>query len=263
MGRALQVIAGTVTAGGAGFNTVTAAAGDSFTVAASAQEGSIYLQQLWASGAVTDMLRVFSPRMHDQVNGIRVQVGTTKNRVLLPWGADQPLYPADTPTFQTDATGAGATGLLALYEYLDLGGASARLANWSDVRPRIEQVAGVEVDAAASATVGNWGTGVAINGTADNFKANRDYALLGFTTNVAVLGISVVGPDTSNYRIGAGGDPDPRATREVFVRMSEETGRPCIPIINANNRGSTQVQISDTAASTAAHVSLILGLLKQ
>lgn len=263
MPRTLQLIAGYVNAAGAGFNTVTAAPGDSFTVAAGTNEGAINLEQLWGAGAVCDMLRVYSPRMHDNVQGIRVQVGTTKYRPLLPWDADQPLYPADTPTFQTDATGAGATGLLALYEYLDLPGGNQRLATWDDINPRVEQLSYVEVDATGNATAGQWGTGVAINANNDNFKANRDYAVMGYTVNAACLGVSIVGPDTSNYRIGGAGDPDPVFTKDLFRRAAMETGRPFIPIIAANNKGGTLVQIVDTAASTAVHVSLALALLKQ
>lgn len=263
MPRTLQLVAGTVNAGGAGFNTVVAAPGDTFTVASGVSEGAINLEQVWAAGAVTDMVRIYSPRMHDNNQGMRIQVGTQKYRPLLPWGVDQPLYPADTPTFQTDATGAGQTGLLAMYEYLDLPGANPRLASWSDISGRIEQISGVEVDAAASATVGTYGAGVALNAANDNFKANRDYALLGYTVNVGCLGVGITGPDTSNYRIGGPGDPDPALTHETFVRTSVDTGRAFIPIIAANNRAATLLQIVDVAASTAVHVSLVLALLKQ
>lgn len=263
MPRALQLIAGFATAAGAGTNTVTVSPGDSFTVAAGTQEGAINLEQIWAAGATTDFVRVFSPRMHDNAQGIRCQVGATKYRPLLPWDADQPMYPADTPTVQIDATGAGTGGILMMYEYLDLPGANPRLATWSDINSRIEQLSYVEVDVTSSATIGTYGAGVAINANFDNFKANRDYALLGYTVNTGCLGIGVVGPDTSNYRIGGPGDPDPIITREVFVRASERTGRAFIPVIAANNKGGTLVQAVDVAASTAVHVTLAMALLKQ
>lgn len=262
MGRVLQLIAGTVNAAGAGENVVAAAPGDSFTVAAGVQEGNIYLAQLWAAGAVTDYIKVFSPRMHDNVQGIRVQAGGTKGLPLLPYGQDQPLYPADTPTFKTDATGAGQTGLMAMYEYLDLPGGQQRLATWDDVRPRIDQISGAEVDVSSGAAIGSWGAGVALNGTFDNYKANRDYALLGYTVNAACMGVSITGPDTSNYRIGGAGEVTHVYTYNKFIHMSQQTGRPCIPIINANNRGATLVQAIDTAANTLVHVSLVLALLK-
>lgn len=262
MPRVLQLIAGTVNAAGAGENIVTVAPGDSFTVAAGVQEGNIFLAQLFAAGAVTDYVKVYSPRMHDNVQGIRMQAGTTKGLPILPWGQDQPLYPADTPTFKTDATGAGQTGLMALYEYIDLPGGNQRLATWDDVRPRIDQISGCEVDVNSGAAIGSWGASVALNGTFDNFKANRDYALLGYTVNAACMGIAITGPDTSNYRIGGAGEATHTYTYDTFVEMSMGTGRPCIPIINGNNRASTYVQAIDTAASTAVHVSLTLALLK-
>jgi hypothetical protein len=262
MPRALQLVAGFATAAGAGINTVTAAPGDSFTVAAGTQEGAINLEQVWTAGAVTDYFRIYSPRMHDNTQGIRMQVGATKYRPMLPWDADQPMYPADTPTVQLDATGAGTGGILVMYEYLDLPGANPRLATWADVNPRIEQIMGCEVDVVSGA-IGAYGNGVALNGTFDNFKANRDYAWLGYSTNVGCLGVAVVGPDTSNYRIGGPGDPDPILTRDVFKRVSEDTGRAFIPIIAANNRASSFVQAVDVAAATAVKVTLVLALLKQ
>lgn len=263
MPRALQVVSGFFTAAGAGTNTVTPAPGDSFTLAAGTAEGDINLEQIWAAGATNDFVRIYSPRMHDNVQGMRMQVGTQKYRPLMGWNVDQPMYPADTPTVQVDATGAGTGGILVMYEYMDLPGANQRLATWDDIAPRIESVSGCEVDVTSSATIGSWGTGVAINGTFDNFKANRDYAWIGYTVNAGCQGISVLGPDTSNYRIGGAGDPDPLYTRDVFRRASVDTGRAFIPIIAANNKGATLVQAVDVAASTSVHVTLVLGLLKQ
>lgn len=262
MPRVLQLIAGTVNAGGAGENSVVAAPGDSFTVAAGVQEGNIFLAQMWLNGADTDYGKVYSPRMHDNTQGIRIQAGTTKNRELMPWGLDQPLYPADTPSTVVHTTAAAEAGMLLMYEYLDLPGGSQRLAMWEEIRPRIDQISGTEVDVTASGTAGDWGAGVALNADFDNFKANRDYALLGYTVNAACMGIGIVGPDTSNYRVGGPGEAGNLYIHDQFVRMSDRTGRPCIPIINANNRGSTLVQAIDTAASTAVHVSLTLALLK-
>jgi hypothetical protein len=263
MGRAIQMLTGTVNAGGAGYNTVTVSPGSSFAVAAGVSEGAIFLEQLWAKGTTTDQVQVFSPRMHDNNVGIRLQTGTTLNRRLLPWGADQQLYPADLPTVQTHATGAAQSGIGLLYEYIDLPGAQGRYATWDDVDPRIEQIYGQQVAVTSAAAIGTYGASVALNAATDNFRANRDYALLGYTVNVACLAIAVTGPDTSNYAVGGPGDPDPVWTMEYFKRASIETGRPFIPIIAANNRAATFVTAVDTAASTAVNVSLTLALLKQ
>lgn len=262
MPRAIQLVSGFFTAAGAGAATVTPTPGDTFAVASGNNEGPIKLEQLWQSGAVGDYISVFSPRMHDNNQGIRVQSGGVKGRNLLPWGADQALYPADTPTVQAHATGVGTTGVMALYEYDDLPGASQRLATWADIRGRIEQLSTVEVDVTSSATIGSYGAGVALNGTFDNFKANRDYAWLGWTTNAIATGIAISGPDTSNYRIGGPSCNDVDHTKNMWIDASEQTGRPFIPVFAANNKGTTLVQAVDVAASTVLHVSLHLALLK-
>lgn len=263
MPHALQLVTGTVNAGGAGYNTVTATPTENFTVAAAVSEGPIYLEQVWAKGTTTDQVQIFSPRMHDNNVGIRLQVGTTALRRLLPWGLDQILYPADTPTVQTHATGAAQSGIGVLYEYMDLPGTNPRLANWADISGRIEQIYGQQVAVTSSATIGSLGTAVALNAATDNFKANRDYALLGYTVSAACLAVAILGPDTGNYNIGGPGDPDPVATFEFFKKFSIDTGRPTIPIIAANNRAATTVAAVDTAASTAVNVSLTLALLRQ
>lgn len=263
MGRALQMITGTVNAGGAGYNTVTVTPGSSFTVAAAVSEGAINLEQIWVKGTTTDQAQIFSPRMHDNNVGIRVQAGTTALRRLLPWDADQPLYPADTPTVQTHATGAAQSGIGVLYEYMDLPGTNPRLATWDDINPRIEQIYGQQVAVTSSATIGSFGVGVALNAATDNFRANRDYALLGYTVSAACLAVAILGPDTGNYNVGGPGDPDVAFTYDWFKRASMDTGRPFIPIIAANNRAATTVMAVDTAASTAVNVSLTLALLKQ
>ena len=72
----------------------------------------------------------------------------------------------------------------------------------------------------------------------------------------------MTGIDTGQQKIGGPGDPDPILTSRQFVRLSQETGRPYVPIINANNAGSTFVQAVDVAAATATHVTLQLLRLK-
>jgi hypothetical protein len=260
MTNALQLIAGFVTNGAAGDSPIAAAAGDTFTVPSGEVSGEINLEQLYAGGASTDFIRMFSPRMHDNAQGLRLQVGSTKLRPLLPFGTTQALYPADVPTVRAHTTAAATAGVLALYGYDNLGGVSPRLASWNDVVGRISQVMGCEVDATSGA-IGTWGNGVALNATFNNWNANKDYALLGYSVNVSCLGVAITGIDTGNLKVGGPGDPDPVFTRTFFRDLSEKTGKPYIPIIAANNAGSTQVQVIDVAGATAVQVSLILGRL--
>ena len=260
MPRAIQTVAGFFTAAGAGTNAATPSPGDSFAVAQYAQGSRASLGQIWASGASTDFIRVRSPRLHDANQGLRIFVGASLRRRLLPWELYEPVYAADTPTVELDATAATTSGICLTYEYDDLGGAQARLANASDVLPRILHTAGVEVDVTSGA-IGAWGASAAINSVFDNFEAGADYALLGYTCSVACLGIAITGKDTANLKIGMPGDTDPLQTQDYFVKAAEWSGAPYIPIIAANNKGSTILQSVDTAAATVSKVTLLLAQL--
>jgi hypothetical protein len=260
MPRALQTIAGFFTAGAAGTNIVTPAAGDTFTVPSFALSSQAYLENIYASGATVDFIRVRSPRLHDANQGLRLWVGSTPRRSMLPYGMNETLYPSDTPTVEIDATGAGSNGVLATYGFTDLPGVSPRLAMWADVQPRIVHVMGCEVDVTSGA-IGTWGASSAINSSFDNFEAGADYAWLGYSMSVACLGIAMTGKDTGNLKIGGPGASDDYESTNFFITMSNESGRPCIPIIAANNKGSTVLQNVDVAAATATKVTLLLAQL--
>src|SRR5215472_12576728 len=107
MPAALQTISGFFTAAGAGTNPATPSPGDSFNVPSFALTAQGLLENVYASGATTDFVRVRSPRLHDANQGLRLWVGGNQHRRLLPNYANDYLYPSDTPVVEIDATGAG------------------------------------------------------------------------------------------------------------------------------------------------------------
>jgi hypothetical protein len=263
MGLAAQLVAGRVTNPGTTLTALTVNTGDSFAVNNFPNTAQCYLDQMWAREATPGVFRIRSPRMHDASQGIRTQVGDTVPRLLLPDGADQRLYPSDTLTVEASGGGAETDNAFFLAYYTDLPGVSARLATWQEVQPRIVDIAGVEVDTTTSATAGQWSAGTAINASFDTFKANTDYALLGYLMATAVGAVAVQGVDTGNFRIGGPGAVDHIQTREYFVKMAHGTGRPYIPVINSNNKATTNLFVADPATSTAINTTLILAQLSQ
>lgn len=261
MPQAIQLSTGFFTAAAAGTGVATPNGGDTFAVQNFPTSSPCYLENVWANGASTDFVRIRSPRMHDANQGIRLQLGGSANFPLLPFEVEQELYPADALTVEIDET-AAATGAIALFEYYtDLPGTSARLASWAEVAPRVQNISGVQVTAGAIAAIGNYGASVAINSGFDNFQAGADYALLGYTVAASRLAIAIQGQDTGNLKVGGPGSNDARVTRDWFIKVGEAIGRPCIPIIAANNKGSTNVMQADNAASAAVAVTLILAEL--
>lgn len=260
MPHALQLNAGFFTAGAAGTGVATPMAGDTFNVA-NFNNGAAHLEQVWAEGASTDFVSIHSPRMHDNNQGIRLITGSGLVNPLMAWEPDQQLYSGDTPIVSIDETAAATGAIAALYSYDDLPGANPRLASWSDVASRIKNLSSVQVALGAIGAIGQYSAGAAINSSFDNFQANADYALLGYLTAATVLAIAVAGQDTGNLKVGGPGVADPKVTYNWFIHMSESTGLPFIPIIAANNKGSTLVYQTDNTAHAAQNVTLMLAEL--
>lgn len=262
MGVCVQLVTGRALNPGAGPTAFTANSGDTFAVQNFEQNGPAYLDQIWADNANGGFVRVRSPRFHDVAQGIRLQVAAAKGAYpLLDSYADQALFASDVLTVEGSGGAAETDNVALLNYYTNLPGSDARVVNWSDISGRIVNLMGSEVDATSGATAGDWGSGVAINATFDNFKANSNYALLGYTTNVACTAVGIAGADTSNFRTGGPGVLDPVVTRAWFVDQNIKTGRPYIPVFNSNNKATTLAYVAATTASTAVKVSLLFAQL--
>lgn len=262
MGRALQLIAGSaaVTAG----TTVQASASSpdaNFNVPVFPTSAHGWLEQIWAKAATPGQFRIRSPRFHDANQGIRLQIGATAPYLGLPWGIDQPLFPGDSPIVEIIGAATETDTVYALYGFDNYPGLDVKYAMWSEVMPRITQITGVQVAPSTSATAGTWGNARAINADFDNYQAGAVYALLGFEVNTAVGAFAIMGPDTGNLKIGGPAPLDHIQTRDYFVRLSVESGRPYIPLIQANNKYNTNVFVHDAATGATIIVTLILAMI--
>lgn len=256
MGQALQLIAGFATNAGATFTVATAATPDTFAVQNFATTDAAYLEQFWGRAASPGVVRIRSPRFHDPNQGIRVQVGSANPYLKLPYGIDEQLYPGDTPIVDLTGGGAETDAVYALYSYANLPGATARYASWSDIQPRIQHISGVEVHPVTSATAGQWGNARAINADFDNFKAGQDYAILGYAAATTCGAVAFSGVETGNFKVGGPGMNDALQTRDYFIALSQGSGRPFIPIFNANNKAAFNVFASDPAVSATINVTV-------
>jgi hypothetical protein len=262
MGQALEVIGGFVTNPGvATLTALTPSSGDFFAVRAINDADGAFLEDFWFQEATPGIARIRSARLHDNNQGFRTIVPTATARGLMPDALEMRIYSTDT--LIVEATGGAAETDVAslLIRYNNIGGLNANLMNWSDVKPRIERIMGQEVDPTSSATIGAWGPGRAINADFDNFYANRSYAILGYEVNTSVCSVTVKGVDTGNVRVGGPGTTEAIETRDWFIELSNQSGTPCIPIIQANNRGGTLVDVLASTASVACKVSFIMALL--
>lgn len=261
MGLALQLVSGFFTNPGAAFSAVAVNSGESLTVPNFNPQTRGYLGSVWSPGATAGVARIRSPRFHDNAQGIRLQRAAGLFEPLMPLEALQPVYGADALTVEITGGGAETDMIAYLQMFDDLPGVQARLASWADIASRVKNILALEVDV-VSGTVGAYGTPRALNFSFDTLKASTDYAILGYTCSVKTGVVCIFGPDVGNQHVGGPGlivgivD-----TRRWFSELSEHTGRPCIPIINSNNRGTTFVQTADVTAALATNVSLFMAEL--
>src|SRR5574341_283937 len=240
MGRAIELVSGTVPFSNTVLTAVTMAAGDSLVVRNAPVDSRVLLISAWADVQVANaIVQIRSPKLHDNVRGLRWLVPVANVRPLLPIGVGQRLYPQDTLIAEIQVADAAGDqenlGMLIYYE--NLPGTDARLATWEDVQRRMTGQILTVAQTLALVAGANWGGQEAINAEVDLMKANTDYALLGYTVGTQCESVAWRGADTGNLRVGGPGQAgDDELTQDWFKRLSQASGLPCIPIFNSANR---------------------------
>lgn len=210
-------------------------------------------------------LTIHSPRMHDNVAGLKWRAQGALATPGLLEGLYQPMYSQDTPTVQgifAAAPNAVENLTYSLY-YPDLPGSAPLLASYAQVMAQAKQwwtpnggYLGVRVSPVTSATAGQLGAGVAFTSTENNFKANSWYALLGWNNSVICASVVFQGTDTGNLKTGGPGSLSPIETRRWFVHRDQVLGVPSIPVFNSANAAGTLVFANDIAGGTTIPIDL-------
>src|SRR6266487_656652 len=129
MGRAIEMLIGFVTAPSTTFTALTMGAGNSLTIRNCPFDKRVLLLQAWTDSQGAGVFRVRSPKLHDNVQGIRLATVISEVKPLLPWPSLQPLFPQDTLVAElTGSATAGdiESGCMLVY-YDDLPGSDARM----------------------------------------------------------------------------------------------------------------------------------------
>lgn len=260
MGLALDTIGGFATNPGGTLTAITTSTGDSLTVRSFQFANPAYLEEIFRQGAAAGVVRVRSPRLHDNVQGIRLRALAADPSPLLGREMQQLLYPQDQLIVEITGGGAETDVVALLNYYADLPGVNAQLQSWAQVKPQIVNLVGQEVAVTTNATAGQWAS-AAINSAFDNLKANTPYAVLGYEVDTAVCAVGVQGPDLGNLTASGPGTTTRIETRDWFCKLSDDTGLPMVPVFNSANKGSTLVRLLSSATGQATNVNLILGQL--
>jgi hypothetical protein len=253
---AIETVAGYVNNPTSTQTALTMATGDSLTVRNFPAQNPAYLMAMLRGSVALGTIRVRSPLLHDNVNGIQVTLAAAENPALYayPCPGVQTLKPQDN--LIVEVTGGSAYDVGALTIYYTAGSPyAARLHQYGDFKGMIKSIVTVTTTCTIGSTPVAW-VDTAISGTL--LHANTDYAVLGMFTDLITSVIAIKGVDTNNMRIGMAGRTSMYDTSDYFVKLSERSGLPCIPVFNAANAASTYVSIIDTASSGSSIVTLVL-----
>lgn len=261
-GVAMQMLTGFTTQPNTGA-AWTMATGDSLTIRAGLADRGVWLLNMWGDNQVAGRIRITSPQLHDNVEGIQQQVAISTVRPLLPMGFPQRLYPQDT--LVVNQSGSNVAGdiesgsLLVLYD--DLPGANARFIDGAELQRRLVEYMVVTNGITTGAGGGYTGEETII-AEDDQWKANQDYALVGYVPSVECCSIGWRGTDTSNYRVGGPGCEDAaQLTASWFLLLSQAFNRPLIPVFNAANKGNILIDAVQDENAAAVTVSSIFARL--
>ena len=256
----MEVVSAHDTVAAAAFTALAANAGNSLFVRNFPDSAQAFIWDMWAQQASAGQIRLHSPRMHDDVQGLIFNVLAATTRGFFPTAARQKVYPNDQLRFEHTNGGVVEVDVGAfLVYYTDLPGVAARLSMWDQIYPNIVNLVTVDTVVAAGA-VGDWSAGTVITTTSDLLKADTDYAILGYHSSVASTCVGIQSADTGNLRVGGPGVIEALETRDWFVRLAHDIGGPAIPVFNSNNKGSVLISICNPAGA-ASNVTLFLAQL--
>jgi hypothetical protein len=256
MGKAMEVVSGFATNPSTTFTALTMGTGDSASVRNFPNNARAYIFDQWAYGTTAGYIRTTSPRIHDNVEGITLRHGAATTRSLWSEYDKELLYPQDTLSFSITGGASETDVMTSLIYYEDLPGTDARLYNWTEIDARALHLSGVRVSITSGGTAGQYSGSVAINSLVDQFKANTDYAILGYQVQTAVATIGIKSADFGNLRVGFPGTTEVIDTRSFFVDLNRQIGKPTIPVFNAANAGNTIVDCIDFTTATTFVVTL-------
>jgi hypothetical protein len=261
---AIELLTGFVTAPGATLTALTMASGNSLTIRNTALEANILLLNAWTKNQAAGVLRIRSPRMHDNVQGIRLGARATEPRPLLPFAAPQKLITQDTLVVELSgsATAGDIETACMLVYYPELPGIEAKLITPDELQTRMVDIMATENTILAGTTGGYTGE-EALSAEFNQFKANTEYAILGYLCSVLCAAVRYRGSDFGNLGLGGPGHDYSRTfTANWFVDLSYQTGLPCIPVFNSANISNVLIDVAQDENGTDPTIQTICAELK-
>lgn len=258
----LHHIGGYVTAASTTLTNLTMNTGDSTTILSGM--GRAFIVDAWSFSQGTGIFTIHSPKMHDDLYGLKLRHIAAQSYSLFPIPVKEELSPQDTITLA--ATGSATAGDIethaVLLHYQSPGSAGGRYITYEEFILNVEKILSIEFAITAGTTGGYSGTLAFSAAAEDRLKGNRDYAVLGYATTVMQGSIVFRGPDTGNWRVGGPGNTNREFTKDFFLSMARAHNGPYIPVFNSAQKASTYVEVTNNENAASPVVTLYLALLR-
>jgi len=258
----LELITAFTTAAGTSGAAAAAVTGDSLTVKNGRGKASILAA--WVQSQADGWFQIVKPSGHDTTRGFRQVVDSANIMNLfaagMPLGVDaQELL---SITLAGSATAGDVENVMLQMYYENLPGVEGRFIDWNALMNRANLGKLNTIQATLTgAAAGYTGTEL-ITSESNLLQANRDYAVLGITTNIACGAVYLYGPDTGYQKVAVpGGVSEADYGRDWFCSQSRAFGMPLIPVINSGNKESTYLGFVQNENNVSPQVSVCLALL--
>jgi len=262
-GPVIDTITSQGTAIGAALAATTIAAGDSFTIRNCKPGANAWMLNYWTHNLVAGMVRIRSPKLHDNVDAVRSRTLIATLDPLLPIGTKVLFTPQDTEIVELagSAVGGNIESVVQMMYYEDLLNQQGTYIDHAELWRRQKTIIGQRLAITLGTTVGYNGAR-AINADNDQFHANTWYALLGITSDINTAAVCVRGIDSANLRVAVPGSTLLwQLTERFFVKLSDEFKMPLIPCFNSANKSGILVDAVNNQAGGTANVTLWLAEL--
>ena len=265
MPRAMEIVGGFVTAPSTTLTALTMMSGNTLQVRNTGLDKPISLIAAWARNQTAGVLRIRSPLLHDNVQGMRFGAAANAPRNLIPVPGKQALEPQDTLIVELSgsATAGDIEQAFLINYYDDLPGVEGRFLTAAEFYELNCVLVTIE-NTLALGTGGGWSGEEALNAEYNLLRANTDYALLGYTLSANCGAVRWRGTDIGNLGVGGPGDSvNTNDTARWFVSLAEATGMAMIPVINSANLSSVLIDGATDENGTDTTCWTILAQLPQ
>ena len=234
-----------------------------FQVRAFKDPGIGELVTAWEFNQAVGAIRIKGPGMIDANQGIRLRSGANSIIPLITYmgGASNRIASGQIITF--DIAGSAVAGQietgLALFYYSGSDVMNQNLIDAAGLTLRRSGLIGAVEVALNPGAGGGWTGGRAFNFSFQNFKGDKNYAILGATTDVICGGIGITGPCTGGFRYAI---PTDLLSKDVGANwgpyLSMARGYPAILVMKGTDAGGTIIDCIQNQTGTAVNATILV-----